>query len=198
MFNFLPSINNSVTIGLSFLLLCISAIISSKMVNNWLFFFGGGGGGWWIAFFNVFINIIHIIWVFNKSLESLKCFKPVLSQLLIKKWYFPLYGSLAYKCYQYLVADLINWIMNLFFQIQNLQLLILYMDGLYYIATFNLFFFFLLTRSLLITYAYVSIGSIDCTLLSSFELKAILLISPVKTLCLSLLNLYSVFNIDLC
>ena len=159
---------------------------------------GGGGGGRRIAFFNVFINIIHIIWVFNKSLESLKCFKPVLSQLLIKKWYFPLYGSLAYKCYQYLVADLINWIMNLFFQIQNLQLLILYMDGLYYIATFNLFFIFLLTRSLLITYAYVSIGSIDCTLLSSFELKAILLISPVKTLCLSLLNLYSVFNIDLC
>ena len=109
------------------------------------FFFGWGGrGGRRIAFFNVFINIIHIIWVFNKSLESLKCFKPVLSQLLIKKWYFPLYGSLAYKCYQYLVADLINWIMNLFFQIQNLQLLILYMDGLYYIATFNLFFFFCL------------------------------------------------------
>ena len=147
MFNFLPSINNSVTIGLSFLLLCISAIISSKMVNNWLFLGGEGGGRRGvrrIAFFNVFINIIHIIWVFNKSLESLKCFKPVLSQLLIKKWYFPLYGSLAYKCYQYLVADLINWIMNLFFQIQNLQLLILYMDGLYYIATFNLFFFFCL------------------------------------------------------
>ena len=33
MFSFLPLINNSVTIGLSFLLLSISAIISSKIIN---------------------------------------------------------------------------------------------------------------------------------------------------------------------
>ena len=56
---------------------------------------------------------------------------------------------------------------------------------------------FLLTRSLLVPYAYVSIESNDCILLSSFELNAILLISSVKTLCLSLLNLCCVFNIDL-
>ena len=56
---------------------------------------------------------------------------------------------------------------------------------------------FSLTRSLFVPYAYVSIKSIDCILLSSFELKAILLISSVKTLYLSLLNLRCVFNIDL-
>ena len=53
------------------------------------------------------------------------------------------------------------------------------------------------TRSLLVPYAYVSIESIDYILLSLFELKAILLISSVKTLCLSLLNLFCVFNINL-
>ena len=41
------------------------------------------------------------------------------------------------------------------------------------------------------------IESIDCILLSSFELNAILLISSVKTLCLSLFNLCWVLNIDL-
>ena len=34
MFNFLPLINNSVTTGLSFLLLIISSIISSKLRKN--------------------------------------------------------------------------------------------------------------------------------------------------------------------
>ena len=56
---------------------------------------------------------------------------------------------------------------------------------------------FSLTRSLLVPYAYVFTESIHYTLLSSFELKAILLNSSVKTLCLSLLNLCCVFNIDL-
>ena len=53
-----------------------------------------------------------------------------------------------------------------------------------------------LTRSLLVPYAYVSIKSVDCILLSSFELKAIWLISSLKTY-LSLLNLGCVFNINL-
>ena len=44
MFNFLLLINNSVTIGLSFLLLSISAIVSSKTIIIW------------IAFFNTFEN----------------------------------------------------------------------------------------------------------------------------------------------
>ena len=54
-----------------------------------------------------------------------------------------------------------------------------------------------LTKSLLVSYANVSIESIDCIPLSSYELRAILLVSSVKTWCLSLLNLYCIFNIDL-
>ena len=54
---------------------------------------------------------------------------------------------------------------------------------------------FSLTRSLLVPYAYVSIKSVDCILLSSFELKAIWLISSLKTY-LSLLNLGCVFDIN--
>ena len=48
---------------------------------------------------------------------------------------------------------------------------------------------FLHTSSLLVPYAYFSIESVVSILLSSFELKAVLLIFSVKTLCLSLLNL---------
>ena len=55
----------------------------------------------------------------------------------------------------------------------------------YYIATSLLF------------YVYVSIKSIDYILLSSFELKAILLVSSMKTMSLSLLSLCCIFNIDL-
>ena len=45
-----------------------------------------------------------------------------------------------------------------------------------------LIFSFINIRSFLVPYAYVSIESIDHILLSLFELKAILLISSVKTL----------------
>ena len=69
---------------------------------------------------------------------------------------------------------------------------------LYHLITLlHLISSFSLTRSLIVPYAYVYIESIDCILLSSFELKAILLVSSVKTLCLSLLNLCCIFNIDL-
>ena len=99
--------------------------------------------------------------------------------------------------------------MNSFFQIQSLQLLIFCMHEpefmanldyvlflfsvvtsseliifvlFYYIVTFNLLCSH--TKSLLVPNAYVSIEPIDCILLSSFELKAILLIYSDKTLCL--------------
>ena len=52
---------------------------------------------------------------------------------------------------------------------------------------------FLHTRSLFIPHLYVFIESI----LPSFELKAILLISSVKVLYFSLLNIYCVFNVNL-
>ena len=43
-----------------------------------------------------------------------------------------------------------------------------------------IFVFFYVIRSWLVQYAYVSIESIDCILLSPFELKGILLISLQK------------------
>ena len=54
-----------------------------------------------------------------------------------------------------------------------------------------------MTRTLLVPYAYASIASIDCIPLSSFEPKAILLVFPLRTLCLSLLNICCVFNFNL-
>ena len=66
-----------------------------------------------------------------------------------------------------------------------------------FIVLLHLISSFSLTGFLLIPYAYASIKSNDCILLSSFELSGILLISSVKTLCFSFLNLYSVFNMDL-
>ena len=66
-----------------------------------------------------------------------------------------------------------------------------------FIILLHLIPFFSFTRSMLVPYAYVSIESIDYILLSPFELKPILLISSVKTLCLSLLNLYCAFNINI-
>ena len=51
--------------------------------------------------------------------------------------------------------------------------------------------------SLFATYAYASIESIDCILLTSLALNAILLTSLINTLCLSLLNLHGDFNINL-
>ena len=64
----------------------------------------------------------------------------------------------------------------------------------YFIILLHLISSFLLTRSLLVSHAYVSIKPIDCILSSSFELKAILFIFSVETLYLSL---SCVFNIDL-
>ena len=66
-----------------------------------------------------------------------------------------------------------------------------------FIILLHLISLFLLTRSLLVPYVYVSMESVDCILLSSFELKAILLTSSVKILCFSLLNMCCLFNISL-
>ena len=66
-----------------------------------------------------------------------------------------------------------------------------------FIILLHLISSFPLSKSLLVPYAYVSIESIDCIRLSSSELKAIELISSIKTLCLSLLNFCCVSNIIL-
>ena len=87
---FLPLKNNWVTTGLSFLLLSISAIISSKMIHTLRFLFG--------LYSSIFLYISSISFEYSiKALESLKYFKFVLSLLLIKNRYFSSYGSLAYK-----------------------------------------------------------------------------------------------------
>ena len=57
-----------------------------------------------------------------------------------------------------------------------------------FIIMLRLISYFLHTSSLLVSYAYISIKSIDCIFLSSFELEAILLISLAKRLWYSLLN----------
>ena len=56
---------------------------------------------------------------------------------------------------------------------------------------------FSLIRYLFVQYVYVSIESIHCILLESFQPKAISLIASAKTLCLSLLNLCCIFDINL-
>ena len=109
--------------------------------------------------------------------------------------------------------------MNLFFQIQSLPLLIFCMNNQEFLANLEYVFcvyiikinhllysviillhlisFFSLIRSFLVLYAYVSIKSIDWILLLSFGPKVILLISSVKTFCLSFLNVCCVFNLNL-
>ena len=58
--------------------------------------------------------------------------------------------------------------------------------------------FFLYTSSWLIQYAYVSIEPIDCNLLSSLAVNAILLTSSVNTICFSLLSLCRYFILIFC
>ena len=113
-----------------------------------------------------------------KDLEFFKCINPVLSWFLIKNYYFSSYASLTYKFCQYLVADFLHFLY-------------------WFIIWLHLISSFSLTRSLLVPYAYISIESLDCVLLSSFERMKIWLISSVKTLCLSFLNLCRGFYINL-
>ena len=65
----------------------------------------------------------------------------------------------------------------------------------YFQLTYSFNFTYII--SFLVPCAYVSVESIDCILLWSFVLKAILLIASVKRLRLSLLNLCCVFSIFL-
>ena len=50
----------------------------------------------WIAFFNIFINIIHIIRVFNKSFRVFRILQ-VCTLALVNNCYFASDGPLAYK-----------------------------------------------------------------------------------------------------
>ena len=90
MFSFLPLINNSVIFGLSFLLLSMSAIISSKTINILRLLFG--------FYSSMFSETLSLLFEYlMKTLESLKCFVPTSSRFLIKNSYFASFRSLAYK-----------------------------------------------------------------------------------------------------
>ena len=90
MFSFFPPINSSVTIGLSFLLLSISAIISSNTTNIPQFLFG--------LYSSISLKILSISLEYSiKAFESFKYFKHVVSLLLIGNRYFASNGSFAYK-----------------------------------------------------------------------------------------------------
>ena len=66
-----------------------------------------------------------------------------------------------------------------------------------FIKLLHLIYSFLLTGSLLFFRVNMFLSSQFITFFSSFELKAIILLSSEKTLCFSLLNLHCVFNISL-
>ena len=58
----------------------------------------------WITFSNIFLNIIHIIQVFNKSFRILKIFTP--SRFLISNWYFAYY---KYFVYRNIILSICGW-----------------------------------------------------------------------------------------
>ena len=108
----------------------------------------------------------------------------------------------------WLAGDLLDRSMNLFFQIQNLKLLVFCMDNLKFAANLiyvsscnnsklnhfvccfiillHLVFSSLHIKYLLVPYTYISIESIDCIILSSLELNAILVTSSINSFWLSL------------
>ena len=65
-----------------------------------------------------------------------------------------------------------------------------------FIILLHFIFSVLLTRCLFVPYAFVSIESIECILLSLLALNAISLTSSVNTLCFMPLNLCCDFNIN--
>ena len=79
-----------------------------------------------------------------KALGSLKCFKPVISLLLIKNAKDIIKDILPHEdllhtniIYQYLAGCLLNSIMHLFYQIQNLLLIVFPMDDLEHMVTLS-------------------------------------------------------------
>ena len=90
-----------------------------------------------------------------------------------------------------------TWVMFFMFSFVTSSRLNIFCNVLLYCyCLLHLISSFSLNRSLLIPFAYVSVEWIDCFILSLFELKAILTIFSIKTLCFSLLNLCCVFNIN--
>ena len=128
--NFLPLIRNSVTIDFSSLSFIITAFISSKTIKilDLLPI---------LYFLSIYINILHIIWILNKSFKIIKVILYFLfcwlkSNILLHKDL--LHTNIFYR---YLTDYLLNLITQLLFQIQNLLLLVFCTDELEYTATLN-------------------------------------------------------------
>ena len=90
-----------------------------------------------------------------------------------------------------MIRDLKPILIMFFYVIFRNIIIVIIIALFYYIDIFNFFFFCLI--SLFVPYSYVSVGSINCILLSLLALTAILLTSSVNTLCFSPLNLYCDF-----
>ena len=104
MFSFPPLINNSVTIGLCFLLLSISAIISSNTTNIFRLLFGLHSA--------IFLSISSISFEYSIkafTLSLLFLFFELVSDIL-------LHMELQHvkKCYQYTVSQLLDSVMHFF------------------------------------------------------------------------------------
>ena len=190
MFSFLPLINKLVTIEFSFLLLIISAIITSKTIN----------------FCVLYLYCIHQYFCKHLACHLNTQWKLLdhhndLSQLFHLYWLnidILLHVDLLHRniFYQYLAGFLLNLKLHLFFQTLSLLLLVFCMDDLEYMAPLNYVVFcfhsrnhqkfikiyILLSISLshnlkaFIPYRYVVILSDLCNLLSSLLLCAVLLI----------------------
>ena len=87
MFNFISLINISVTIGVSFLLLRKSPIVSSNTINILRSLFG----------FYPYFRKYYPFESSDKSFQIFNCFEPAPLSFLVNNQYFASYGSSAYK-----------------------------------------------------------------------------------------------------
>ena len=139
MFSFLPLINSSVTIGLSFLLLNISAIISSKTINFLHLLFG--------LYFSMFLWISFISFEYSiKALKLLKCFKPVFSTSVW--WLIRLNNEFVFPDLEPPIINILYGWSRISGQFRLCSFMFIFVTSkliifvsLYYIVTFNLFFF---------------------------------------------------------
>ena len=118
-----------------------------------------------------------------------------ISRNVINIWLVTSIMNLLFRYSVQMIRNL-RWIWIMLFYVFFCHIIIVNYFLQYFIILLHLIPSFLLTRSLLVPYTWVYIESIDYILLLPLELWAILLISSVKTLCLSLVNLCRGFKIN--
>ena len=118
-----------------------------------------------------------------------------ISRNVINIWLVTSIMDLLFRYSVQMIRNL-RWIWIMLFYVFFCHIIIVNYFLQYFIILLHLIPSFLLTRSLLVPYTWVYIESIDYILLLPLELWAILRISSVKTLCLSLVNLCRGFKIN--